>query len=497
MDTVRTAQGLIRGSEDGGVLSCLGLPFAAPPVGELRWAPPAEPASWSGVRDATRFGNAAIQPAGGIPLGAGQSEDCLYLNVFTTTPDPAARRPVMVWIHGGGFVRGAASEPGTPGGPLARHGVVLVTVNYRLGPLGFLAHPHVSPNLAVQDWVAALTWVRRNIADFGGDPGNVTVFGQSAGAAACRALLQTPSAHGLFHRAIFMSAGFEDFAAVETPDRARAAGVTERFVADLGHRDIGDLRKLPIEDVAAAASRWQGTFPPPGELHTPANLVWCPAPDSETVTDDFTGRPADVEVMFGVTRDEARFFHGPDGVLPPRRERPADIYTPRTLAAMARRLGGTRAADIVAHFQERRLSPYEALAELTTAAVWHEPALATYHRFAAPDRTAYFYEFARHSPGSVTSGLLAQHTADIAYVFGTVAAGDFYDGTDAEVADAMRHAWTTFARTGVPTDPDGTPWPACETTEPRFTVIEDRPRARPLSTFDTPLCRLIAARRAN
>lgn len=496
MEPVRIEQGLIAGKQEGSLHSFLGLPYAAPPVDELRWAPPTAPAPWEGVRDATHFGNIAIQAINaGVDMGAEQSEDCLYLNVYTITLDPEARRPVVFWIHGGGFLIGSSSQDWYPGGPLAQRDITLVTLNYRLGAFGFLAHPQISPNLGVQDWVAALEWVKRNITNFGGDPGNITISGQSAGGAATRALLHTPSARGLFHRAIVMSAGFEDYAAVDSPSNRRSTQATENAFRHLGTSDIEELRKAPADKVAAASLKESGQFPPPGQVHTPANLVWYPAPDGEIVTEDFSGWAEGVEVMFGVTRDESRMFHAPGGVFPPRNVDPAEVYTPETLAHMARRLGGERADDIIAHFTERGLAPYEALVELSTAAIWHEPALATYRRFAALDRTTYFYDFARHSPGSIETGLLAKHSAEIPYLFGTVTVGDFYNSVDVDVSDTIQHAWTEFARTGIPSSPDGTPWPACDSTAPQFTLIDDLTTAKPLDLIATPLCDMISSQR--
>jgi len=254
MRNIRIEQGLLSGAEQDGVHRFLGLPFAQPPVGELRWQPPRPPSGWDGVRDATKFGNAAIQTANtGFDVGASQSEDCLYLNVWTTDPDPASRQPVMVWMHGGGFLNGAASMKLWTGEELARRGVTVVSVNYRLGAFGFLTHPDVGSNFGVLDWVAALSWISKNIQAFGGDPDNVTIFGQSAGGAAVRALLSTKTAKGLFHRAIIQSAGFEDYAVVDSPSYQRSAAATEKLFDQLGSHDIDVLRQVPTEKVRAAS----------------------------------------------------------------------------------------------------------------------------------------------------------------------------------------------------------------------------------------------------
>ncbi|MDQ2848373.1 MAG: carboxylesterase family protein [Actinomycetota bacterium] len=482
MNPVQTEQGLLLGVEQDGIFAHLAIPFAAPPVGELRWRPPAPPQPWTGVRDAAAYGNAAVQIANtGFDAGARQSEDCLYLNVWTPTLDPAAKQAVMVWIHGGGFLNGAASMPMYVGSELARRGVTVVSLNYRLGAFGFLAHHDAGANFAVQDWVAGLRWVAANVASFGGDPANVTIFGQSAGGAAVRALLSTPSARGLFHRGIIQSAGFENYAVVASPSYQRAATATLAVLDQLGCRDIAELRAVPTEQVRAASFACAGVFPPPGQVHTPANLVWYPVVDDAVIVDDFAGWPSNVPVMLGCTEDESRFFIKPNAVYAHPELRPQDVYTQPTLETMARVLGGDAADDILAHFAASGLTPYEALAQLCTSAVWHEPALATMTRFADLDRTAFHYRFTRKSPGAIQAGLLAFHSAEIAYLFGQVATAPGYEAVDQAVSQAIQHAWVEFARTGVPSHLDGSPWPAAARAAPAVTVIADSTLSGPAS----------------
>ncbi|RZJ84684.1 MAG: carboxylesterase family protein, partial [Brevundimonas sp.] len=215
--TVTAQAGAVRGATDGGIANFKGIPFAAPPVGEMRWRPPAPAARWTGVRDATRFGAACIQPTPVIQtvysanIGA-TSEDCLTLNVWT--PSTTGKAPVMVWIHGGALVSGSSKETLYDGARLAREGVVVVSINYRLGVLGWLAHPDlsaetplgISGNYGLMDQVAALEWVKRNIGSFGGDPDNVTIAGESAGGLSVLYLMASPLADGLFDRAIAQSA---------------------------------------------------------------------------------------------------------------------------------------------------------------------------------------------------------------------------------------------------------------------------------------------------
>src|SRR3989442_1683180 len=218
-DTIRVDGGLISGVEADGVRSYKGIPFAAPPVGELRWKAPQPVVAWQGVRKCDEFG--ADCPQAPYPQGSmyyspprNQSEDCLYLNVWTTAR-PSDRRPVVVWIHGGALTRGSGATRTYDGTAFSRKGVVAVTINYRLGPLGYLAHPeltaespnHSSGNYGVLDQIAALKWVQKNIAAFGGDPNRVTIFGESAGSWSVNVLVATPLAKGLFHRAIGESGG--------------------------------------------------------------------------------------------------------------------------------------------------------------------------------------------------------------------------------------------------------------------------------------------------
>ncbi|MET0401997.1 MAG: carboxylesterase family protein [Cystobacter sp.] len=268
---VRVAGGTLQGAEEEGIVSFKGVPFAAPPVGELRWRPPQPVQEWSGVREATAFGHDCMQipfPSDAAPLGTPPAEDCLTLNLWRPASAPAdGKLPVMVWIYGGGFVNGGSSPAVYDGSRFARRGVVLVSFNYRLGRLGFFAHPALTAeaaggptgNFGYMDQLAALEWVRDHIARFGGDPHNVTVFGESAGGGSVHTLLTSPKARGLFHKAIIMSGGGRGALmgnrelSRPTPDgRPSAESIGEAFARSVGVSQTGPealsaLRALSVE----------------------------------------------------------------------------------------------------------------------------------------------------------------------------------------------------------------------------------------------------------
>ena len=474
MSSVTTEYGRIAGHQANGVHRFLGVPYAAAPTGPLRWRAPRPPAPWDGTRDTTSFAPMAVQAHGPAQLTPVESEDCLYLNIWTTTPDREAHQPVMVWFHGGGFLGGATRDPVIDGANLARLGATVVTVGYRLGAFGFLTDAEAGSNFAVLDWIAALNWVRANIAEFGGDPDNVTVFGQSAGAAAVRTLLHASSARDLYHRAIIQSAGFEDFAVVDTPSYERAAAATRSLRERLGAATVDELRARPAHEVRAAASPLSGTFPQPGEVHTPANLVWHPVSDGlvvETATLD--GCVPGLPVLLSCTENEARFFCRPDGVYARPDLRPDDVYTWPTTTAMAHRLGGVAAEELLDHYRSSAYTPYEALTDLMTAAIWHEPEDAALRHFAAAGRPIYSARFAKTTVESRRSGMLAFHTSDIPYVFGNVENPADFDESDRETAAAVTSGWLSFARDGVPRSASGTAWPPYTLEVPTRSLIDE------------------------
>ncbi len=488
--------GRVRGVHRHDHWSFAGIPYAASPAGPARFRPPGPPEPWTGIRPADRFGPVAPQAPGLIDVSLGgkpevQSEDCLRLNIWTPALD-GARRPVMVWVHGGSFVGGSGSGGLYRGGTLAREGdVVVVTINYRLGMLGFLAHPALEAegqtwldgeawtgfgNWGLADQVAALRWVRDHIADFGGDPGNVTLFGESAGGMSVSALLGAPAAHGLFHRAIVESGGPYAY----TPDQA--ASVTEQLADHLGVPLTREaLEQVPADAMVQAVV----DFDQRGGHRDDSGLLMMPVVDGGLLPVDpavavAAGSVADVPLLIGTNRDEMTFFTLGNPTL--------NSLDLDGLRRWMRRLGPDDAANdavIGAVTEARRargepITPRDLWVAIATEYVFRIPSLrlADAHREAAePGVGTYVYLFTWSSP--MLDGYLAScHALEIPFVFGTVQnpAVQGFSGGGAEpleLSSAIRRAWTSFAHTGTPTgfpawEPDRQPteilgpWPGLQ-----------------------------------
>ncbi|MGW3621791.1 carboxylesterase/lipase family protein [Micromonospora arida] len=456
---VRTDQGAVRGTVAAEHRSFQGIPYASPPVGALRWAPPQPGPRWTGVRDASRPGAACAQLQG-LPMDTpSESEDCLYLNV--TTPRSAARtpRPVMVWLHGGDFRFG--SGDGYGGQRLATGGdVVVVTVNYRLGALGFLAHPAlagrdgITGNFGLQDQQAALRWVRRNAAAFGGDPGNVTVFGQSAGATSVCAQLAAPATAGLFHRAIMQS----NSCANPVQTRAEAVGAAQEFAWRIGCTEPA---------VVAACLRGRS----PAQLietvgYPGAGVDLGPVVDGRTLLVDpayalTTGRLHPVPVLTGMNRDESRLVVwgmervGLNCPEPPKPDQEPEScpLTDDQYSDQVRAMFGDHAGEVLARYPRDAAQP----ASVTLGAVltdhdYAEPVYSAALAFARRVPT-FAYEFADEDAPFFTEGpeptfaTGAYHCAELPYLF-TVDYAEALTPTQRRLSDAMVRAWTDFARTG-------------------------------------------------
>ena len=472
MTIAATRSGKIEGIEHDGVLVFRGIPFAAPPVGPRRFLPPAREASWDGVRDATKFGADVAQvdlPFARI-LGsdsAHSSEDGLYLNVWTPACDDA-RRPVMVWIHGGAYIFGSGRVPWYDGTHFAQHGdVVVVTVNYRLGPFGFLHLADLfgpefngSGNAGILDQVAALEWVRDSITAFGGDPENVTIFGESAGANSVGTLLGVPSARGLFAKAIAQSG-----AGAWVSTRDRATEIARRTVEHVGVQpgDVEALQSAPVDRFfgahGSAAIDVEG-----GQ----AALTWQPVVDGDTLLamplDAVrAGNAAGVHFLTGTNEHEMTLFQVLDPAL-------AELDDD-TIVGHLQPIASDPAALLAAYRDAMPgASPAQIWSALATDAAFRMPAhhLAEAQGAHAP---VWMYRFSWETP--VFGGVLrSTHALEIPFVFDNLhqAGAENITGTGPErqaIADAMHRAWIRFARTG---DPG---WPAYDTAR-RATMRFDR-----------------------
>ncbi|MDX6379139.1 MAG: para-nitrobenzyl esterase [Rubrobacteraceae bacterium] len=266
------------------------------------------------------------------------------------------------------------------------------------------------------------------------------------------------------------SAGFEPLAGALPRSSTRVQKATEQLFDRPGSRDLLTLRQIPVQEVLQASLELSGVITPPGQVHTPANLVWNPVSDGDVVAEqDFSGWAPNVPVMLGSVENEARYFIKPTGT-----------YTRDTVVQMARVLSGPRSRDVLALFDRTGGTWYEALDRLITTAIWTEPALATLKRFDQQGRRVYAYHFARVAPDGRRTGELAKHTSEIRYVFGNLVPTDAYNAVDADISRAMQGAWIEFGRTGVPCNPDGSPWPCYDRTAPFLTWIEDEMTSPPL-----------------
>lgn len=319
---VTIADGALRGVSADGVTAFKGIPFAAPPVGDLRWRAPQSVARWQGVRDASRYGHDCMQlpfPSDAAPLGTPPAEDCLYMNVWKPAA-AKAKLPVMVWIYGGGFVNGGSSPPTYAGTALARQGIMVVSFNYRLGRFGTFAHPALTKadadkgmqaNYGYMDQIAALRWVQANIAAFGGDPANVTIIGESAGGMSVHALLTSPMARGLFQKAVIQSGGPMPMgdATLEAAERTGAAFGEKKGIAADDPQAVAKLRALPAEAVVDGLNL-AALFAPGPRTHS------SPIADGKVAVDSIAayqaGRFAKVPVMIGATSDD---IGGPAGPM--------------------------------------------------------------------------------------------------------------------------------------------------------------------------------------
>jgi para-nitrobenzyl esterase len=477
MPLVTTVDGAVRGKATGAVDEFLGIPYAAPPVGPLRWRPPQPAARWSGVRDATTFAAHCAQPA--TPFGmASSSEDCLYLNVFA----PAGRRhggdghPVMVWIHGGGLWIGESDDYDPA--KLAADGTVVVTINYRLGALGFLAHPALADRpggssgaYGLMDQQAALRWVQRTIREFGGDRRKVTIAGESAGGLSVLAHVASPGAHGLFARAIVQSGP----ALTQTPlDKAETAG--EAFAAKVGcaSQTAACLRGLPVSIIEANDNTGLSGYTP--------GVV-----DGEVLTQSIgtalaSGQFNRVPIINGTNHDEARLFTAISEL------QGAPVTETNYQAMIASTLGVSAAVAAVVATQYPLTaypSPAVALGAVGTDAMFACPALKL-DELASRYVPTFAYEFSDDNapqrflpPVSFPYG--AAHASEIQYLFDvpTARIAGALTAQQEQLAASMRHYWAHFAARGFPSSPSQPLWPPFEGHSQRMlSLVPPRPHVQ-------------------
>jgi len=455
---INVASGALIGlaSRDGLVRSFKGIPYAAAPVGALRWRPPQPVTAWQGTREANRFAPICPQPSP-IPgsfyqreffqIAEAQSEDCLYLNVWTAAPPGVEPRPVMVFFHSGGNAIWSGSMAVYDGTNLARKGAVVVTLNYRLGAFGFLTHPeldaesanHVSGNYGLLDQQAALRWVKANIAAFGGDPERITIFGQSAGATDVGYAMASPLAKGLFRRAIIESSAMFGTAS-PAPKLASVEEGGKKLVTELGAPSIAALREMPAAQIIALVGR---KFTAYGLQ--PAIDGWAlPRSLPEAIA---AGQQNGAELLVGSTANE-----GLQGMPP---------TTPEALRTTVKQWFGTQAEPIAAVYtgtdtdmatvaQDQLQSDYLAAQARVTAAL-----------LARQGHPAWVYSFNRAAPGSDPVKVGAFHCAELVYVFGTQNTVDRpWEDIDRQLSDVMSSYWVRFAATGNPNGPNLPEWPA-------------------------------------
>ncbi|MGW2488972.1 carboxylesterase/lipase family protein [Streptomyces sp. NPDC001606] len=449
---VRTPHGAVRGRFERGVAVFRGIPYAAPPFGPRRFRPPQPPDPWDGVRDAAAFGPTAPKPPYSEAFAHYLSDpvipgdDCLNLNVWTPDPDPGARLPVLVWLHGGALTRGSSAVPVYDGATFARDGVVCVSVNYRLGVEGYGLFPDAPPNPGLRDQLAALHWVHDAIEAFGGDPGRITLCGQSAGAISVGALLAAPPARGLIRRAVLQSGP------PEAADRDKVRRMVRRMAARL---------KIPATAEAFAAVDRElllRTQAEVGRLSSP--VLGGPAfgivVDGDLVPRDplkalLDGDAApDVELLMGWTRDEYRLWLVPGGLL----ERVDRLGAVALAGAMARCHTGHEVPRAY-----RALHPDAGTAEIVGQMVTDHLLRAPLHRLAdARPGSSWLYEFAWPSR---LPGLGACHALELGFVFDSAAVPESRrlagEGAPQELCDAMHAAWVRFAAGA---DPGWQPWDA-------------------------------------
>jgi para-nitrobenzyl esterase len=473
---VKVQEGLVQGSFEDGLTVYKGIPFAVPPVGDLRWKAPQPPAKWEGVKQTTKFAPAAMQ--GGNPP-SGKSEDCLYLNIWTPAKSANDKIPVMVYIYGGGFAGGSTSESWISGEKLAKKGVVLVSIAYRVNQFGFLALPelsaenpnHVSGNYGILDQIAGLKWIQKNIAAFGGDPKKVTIFGESAGAISVSMLCASPLAKGLFSGAISQSGGSfgptrpTTFPGenMKTLKQAEESGKT--YMQKAGVSSIAELRKIEAEKLPSG-------FGMPGG--------W-PITDGYVIPDDQhrlyeAGKYNDVAVLIGYNSDEGASFS---------REK-----TPEEYMAGVKARYGKFADELIKAYPAGTNSVPKTARDLARDAAfgWQTWAWANLQSKTGKSKVYYYYfdqhpDYPKDSP---KYGYGSPHAQDVSYVFQHLdTKNPETTKSDLEISDAMSTYWTNFAKYGNPNGNGVPEWPAFSEANPKVMYFSQKPFVGPVPSAES------------
>jgi para-nitrobenzyl esterase len=461
--------GAVSGTAENGISIFKGIPFAAPPVGDLRWKAPAPVRPWSGLRKADAFANACMQAPHSQGNTAPVSEDCLYLNVWTPAKSASEKIPVIVWIHGGGFVGGSTSIGMYDGGGYARKGVVLVSLAYRLGPYGFMAHPelsresrHGSGTYGIQDLLAGLQWVKANVSAFGGDPDNVTIFGHSAGSAAVSFLAASPLSKGLFHRVIAMSGS--SFApllsseqggfgmSIPTLETAEATG--SAFLSKLGAKTIAEARKLSADTIQSA---------------TGGAMAFRPAADGYVLSNDMPtlyrqGKFNDTPVLLGHTSDETLAFGGSQSVTPVDFEKQMKEQFGAQADAVLNAYPHATDADAVRATRHVRND---------TSFGWNMWTWAREQSEHGKGKVFSYY-YNNHRPQAEGSG----HGSDVPFHFQTLTVRGTPSKEDLALSEMISSYDVNFAKTGDPNGRGLPPWPAFTDKNQQVMVFDAAPSAR-------------------
>ncbi|GGD52535.1 carboxylic ester hydrolase [Emticicia aquatilis] len=473
--TVKVKEGLIQGTVENGLAVFKGIPFVAPPVGELRWKAPQPAQSWSGVKETTKFAPAPYQ--GGNPP-AGKSEDCLYLNVWSPAKTANENLPVLVWIYGGGFAFGSASEPVYNGEKLAKKGVILVSIAYRVGQLGFWAHPELSAetaqktsgNYGLLDMIAGLKWVKENIKQFGGNPNKVTIFGESAGGIAVSMLCASPLAKGLFHGAISQSGGsFGPNRTTTYPGEnmkllslAESQGV--EFMKKAGANSLAEMRAIPAEKLP-------GGFGMPGGWPIVDGYV---IPDDQYILYE-KGKYNHTPVLIGYNSDEGASFQPPK--------------TPKDYIEGTQKRYGKFAESLIKAYPVGENSVPKTARDLARDAAfgWQTWAWANLQAKTSKEKVFYYYldQHPEHPAGSPKYGYGSPHGQDVAFVFGNLNPADQNrTPTDEAVSETIMTYWTNFAKYGHPNGGAVPKWAAFTPSKPAVMYFNQKAYMGPVPSED-------------